>query len=333
MAAAGVYSAIQYLRESRYQLEGKVVLITGGSRGLGLVLARQLAKAGAKIAICARSEEELDAASVQLKQFSTDVLTIPADITQYSVIPNIITQVQERFGRIDGLINNAGQIVVSPYDSLSQKDFDKLYSVHVQAPIRLCQAMVPIFRNQGGGRIVNISSVGGRVSIPHLLPYSTSKFALTGFSEGLGAALRSENIYVTTVTPGLMRTGSPRNVKVKGQHEKEYQWFKIGDSLPVFSKNAEASAAQIINAMRRGSPALTIGFPAYLLQALHGVAPGLAVRLMSGLNQLILPENIEQKQAIFGYETDFEQEQTPITKLTDKAASQNNECLKEQLDT
>ena len=129
-----------------------------------------------------------------------------------------------------------------------------------------------------------------------------------------------------------MRTGSPRNVRVKGKVEEEYQWFKISDSLPLLSRNAEASARQIINALRRGSPALTIGFPAYMLQALHGIAPGLTTRIMSGVNQWILPEASAQKDDKFGYETQYEKDRTPITKLTDEAAAKNNEMLKEKLD-
>ena len=333
LVATSLYSAVQYLRESQYALTDKVVLITGGSRGLGLVMARQLAKAGAKVAICARNAEELEAAEKQLHTISGEVLTISCDITQYSCLPTVLEQVTVRFGRLDVLINNAGQIVVSPYDNLTQKDFDRLHKVHVQAPMRLCQLAVEQFRKQGdGGRIVNISSVGGRVSIPHLLPYSASKFNLTGFSEGLAAAVRKEKIYVTTVTPGLMRTGSPRNVRVKGKVEEEYQWFKISDSLPLLSRNAEASARQIINALRRGSPALTIGFPAYMLQALHGIAPGLTTRIMSGVNRWILPEASAQKDDKFGYETQYEKDRTPITKLTDEAAANNNEMLKEKLD-
>lgn len=97
-------------------------------------------------------------------------------------------------------------------------------------------------RRQRGGRIVNVSSVGGKIGVPHLLPYTASKFALTGLSEGLRVELKRERILVTTVCPGLMRTGSPRNALFRGKHKREYAWFAIADSLPLLSISAESAA-------------------------------------------------------------------------------------------
>src|SRR5204863_5194639 len=119
-------------------------------------------------------------------------------------------------------------------------------------PLFTTLSVLPAMRRQGEGRIVNISSIGGKIAVPHLLPYDASKFALTGFSEGLRAELLKDGIYVTTVCPGLMRTGSPRNADFKGQHEAEYAWFSIGDSLPGMSMSAEAAAERIVTAFRQG---------------------------------------------------------------------------------
>ena len=100
------------------------------------------------------------------------------------------------------------------------------------------------------------------------------------------AALKKENIQVTTVYPGLMRTGSPRNVAVKGNYEHEYRWFKISDSLPGISVSAETAAAQILRACRRGAATLTVSLPAKLASALHGLAPGFVIRTNSLFNKL-----------------------------------------------
>src|SRR5439155_20746967 len=124
------------------------------------------------------------------------------------------------------------------------------------------EAAVPDMIRRGGGRIVNITSIGGKISVPHLLPYCASKFALVGLSEGLHAELKRLGITVTTVVPGLMRTGSPRNADFKGQHRAEFTWFNISDTLPVISMSAEAAARQIICACKRGDAEVILSLPA-----------------------------------------------------------------------
>ena len=114
-------------------------------------------------------------------------------------------------------------------------DYQEAMSVHFAAPLIATMAVLPAMRAGGGGRIVNISSIGGKVPAPHMLPYVASKFALTGFSEGLRVELEKENIFVTTVCPGLFRSGSPRNAFFKGRYEDEYAWFATSDVLPVMS--------------------------------------------------------------------------------------------------
>src|SRR6201982_336127 len=103
----------------------------------------------------------------------------------------------------------------------------------------------------GGGRIVNISSMGGKVAMPHFAPYSASKFALTGFSDAIRSELARENIHVTTVAPGLMRTGSHVNAQFKGEHDAEFGWFAAASGMPLISMNAERAARKILAACRR----------------------------------------------------------------------------------
>src|SRR5207302_995684 len=147
----------------------------------------------------------------------------------------MVDEVLDRFGRLHVLINNAGVIQVGPMEEMTLADYEDTMQTHFWAPLFTTLSVLPALRRQGEGRIVNISSIGGKIAVPHLLPYSASKFALTGFSEGLRAELLKDGIYVTTVCPGLMRTGSPRNADFKGQHRAEYAWFSISDSLPFFS--------------------------------------------------------------------------------------------------
>jgi short-subunit dehydrogenase len=300
-----VYSIFQRLREKRYSFQDKVVVITGGSRGLGLVLARQLAMQGAHLALCARDQAELDMAFEELDRLHARVRVYSCDVGDSEQVKQTVRAIVTHYGHIDVLINNAGRMVVAPFNSNSRNDFREL--------------------KQGTGRIVNISSIGGLISVPHLVPYSASKFALTGLSEGLAASLRREHIYVTTVTPGLMRTGSPRNVDIKGLYEREYRWFKVSDSLPFFTTDAEDAARQIIRACKRGTPALTIGLPYKLARIAHSIAPGFTVRMLSGVNRWILPPPVKRKHSRKGYETRFEKQRSPLTRLTDKAARENNE--------
>ena len=167
----------------------------------------------------------------------------------------------DRWTNVDVLINNAGVIQVGPLEHMEHEDFENAMATHFWGPLHLMLELIPSMRRRGFGRIVNISSIGGRVAVPHLAPYSASKFALTGLSDAVRAELAPYGIRVTTVCPGLMRTGSPMNAQVKGQHEAEYAWFAIADSLPGFSMSAERAADQILSACAHGDPELTISLP------------------------------------------------------------------------
>jgi NAD(P)-dependent dehydrogenase (short-subunit alcohol dehydrogenase family) len=213
-------------------LDGKVVVITGGSRGLGLVLARELASQGARLALCARDAGELERARRELVEaLGAEVLAVPCDVTDPSQVHDFIQHVADHYGRIDVLINNAGIIAAGPIEHATPEDFEHSLAVHFWGPYHTISAALPELR-RSRGRIVNVSSVGGKVSVPHLLAYGAGKFALAGYSEGLRAALAKDGVLVTTVAPGLMRTGSARNATFKGQARREYAMAKLSASLP-----------------------------------------------------------------------------------------------------
>jgi NAD(P)-dependent dehydrogenase (short-subunit alcohol dehydrogenase family) len=314
------------LRASRkIRLQGKVVLVTGASRGLGLVIARQLAAHGARLAICARDEEELERARTDLVRRGADVLAVPCDITDQEQVQDLVRTVLGRFGAIDVLINNAGVIEVGPVEVMTLTDYEEAMRTHYWGPLFNILEVLPHMKRRGSGRIVNITSIGGKIAFPHLVPYDASKFALVGLSEGLRAELLKDNIYVTTVVPGLMRTGSPRNATFKGQHRAEYVWFSISDSLPVASIGAERAARQIVSALRHGDAEVILSLPAQLAVRLHGLMPGLTAEALALVNRMLPgPGGIGTGRAL-GKESTSAWSPSPLTALTEAAARRNNE--------
>jgi len=326
-AGVGVYlGARTWLRWRRaYDFHGKTVLITGGSRGLGLLLARQLGAQGARLAICARDPAELERARDELERRGFEVLARLCDVTDRQQVEDLVRTVIGRFGRIDVLINNAGVIQVGPQNVMTLKDYEEAMNTHFWGPLYTTLAVLPEMRRRQDGRIVNISSIGGKISVPHLLPYSASKFALTGFSEGLRAELAREGVLVTTVCPGLMRTGSPDNADFKGRHREEYTWFSLGDALPGLSMSAERAAGQIIAACKHGAAEVVLSLPAQVAVRFHGLFPGLTADLLSLVNRL-LPEAADEDTRRFkGRESHSPLAPSWLTALSDRAARRNNE--------
>jgi short-subunit dehydrogenase len=180
-------------------------------------------------------------------------------------------------------------------------------------------------KRRGWGRIVNISSIGGKVSIPHLVPYSASKFALVGLSDGMRAELAQDGILVTTVCPTLMRTGSPPNAFFKGDHEAEYAWFVLGDSLPGVSMNAERAARKIIAACRRGDAEALVGWPAKMAALVRTLAPGLTAAVLAQVNRMMPQDSSTDRYR--GRDSETPLTRSWVTKLTRQAAQKNNEDL------
>ena len=315
----------RFIRTARYALYDKVVLITGGSRGLGLVLARHVCARGGKVALIARDPDELARAKADLAPRGGKVLTIECDLLDTGKIQSAVRQIIDRFGKIDILINNAGIIEVGPVEHMTPEDFERAMRLHFWAPFELISQIVPEMRIWGGGRIVNISSIGGKVAVPHLAPYSASKFALTGFSDALRAELARDNIYVTTVAPGMMRTGSHVNAKFKGRHDLEFAWFAASAGAPLISMNADRAARKILAACRRGQPSLTLTFLARLQVLANALFPNLTGYAMRLMNRF-LPESAgtEGNQSRAGSEV---RRLIPdwLTRSADKATARNNE--------
>jgi NAD(P)-dependent dehydrogenase (short-subunit alcohol dehydrogenase family) len=325
-ATCGVGLATRQQR-SRYSFRDRCVVITGGSRGLGLVLARQLARQGARLALLALNAGELSRAEEQLNRLGAEVLSLPCDVTQQEQVQAAIEKVIARFGQVDVLINNAGIIQVGPLEHMTVKDFEAALDIHLFGPLYCTLAVLPHMRRAGQGRIVNISSIGGKIAVPHLLPYSVSKFALVGLSDGLRAELRRENIFVTTICPGLMRTGSPRNALFKGSHRREYAWFALGASLPFLSMDAERAGEQILEACRRGLARRVLGIHMKGAVLLNELAPGAMGSLLALANRLLPgPAGEVPGPTRAGFESQSALAPSWLTRLSQRAALRNNEA-------
>jgi NAD(P)-dependent dehydrogenase (short-subunit alcohol dehydrogenase family) len=331
VGAAGVGALIMaraWRAREAYDFNGKSVVITGGSRGLGLVMARELAGEGARLTLIARDDAELQRAAedIRTREPFAEVLTAVADVRKRYEAERAIGQTLERFGTVDVLVNNAGIIQVGPLDHMKLGDYEDAMNTHFWGPLYMVLAALPQMRRQGGGRIVNISSIGGKVAVPHLVPYSASKFALTGLSDGLRLELMRHNIIVTTVCPGLMRTGSPVNAMFKGKRPQEYAWFAISDSLPLASISADRAARQIINACRRGDAELVITVQAKLAVIARAMAPELFQDAMTIMNNLLPgPSATDGDAARPGRDSESEWAPSALTATTYKAAEENNE--------
>ena len=331
--AAGLGAALLAGRLSRARhaisFEGRVVVITGGSRGLGLVMARMLVDEGARVVLLARDLGELERAKDELESRGRgDVMTLRCDVRRRGDVRAAIDTVLDTWRTVDVLINNAGIIQVGPLEHMDHEDFENAMATHFWGPLHLILEVTPVMRHRRFGRIVNISSIGGRIAVPHLAPYSASKFALVGLSDAVRTELDPYGIRVTTVAPGLMRTGSPVNAQFKGNHEAEYAWFKVSSSLPGLTIAAERAARRILGACRYGDPALTITLQAKLAAAANAVAPNSIARAMMLVTRALpAGTGLEGNTTKKGFESEAKSKWTPsvVTKLADQAAVANNE--------
>jgi short-subunit dehydrogenase len=278
----------QRLAKAMRELKGKVVLVTGGSRGLGYAVARELASLGARLALTSRHADELERARARLLASGcaapADVWVYPCDVSVESTVREMVAAATARFGRIDVLVNNAGIIVVGPLQSQTLESFQEAMNVNFFGALHATLAVLPQMLERGEGAIVNIGSIGGKVAFPHLLPYVASKFAITGWSQGLRAELAGKGIRVTTVSPGIMRTGSHIQARFTGNQEQEYRWFGTAASLPGTATDATNAARKIVHALAASSAEISIGLQAIIGARLSNVVPELTATLLSLAN-------------------------------------------------
>jgi len=325
IAAGGAWAIARRL--GRVELRGKVAIVTGGSRGLGLVLARELGRRGMRVVVCARDEEELERARASLATEGIDATALPVDVTDTDGMAGMVADVEENIGPVDLLVNNAGIIQVGPSEAMNLDDYRRAMDVMFWGALNGAEAVLPRMRARRRGTIVNVTSIGAAVGIPHLAPYDAAKFALRGWSEALGAEQARHGIAIVTVVPGLMRTGSFGHALVKGKRYAEASLFSLMASLPLLTTSAERAAHRIVRAVEHGERFVVVGAPAKLLRIVHSLAPGGVVRVLGVLNRLLPPpdEGARDTMPLPGeiFRRGFAR--SILTALGDRAAKKYNE--------
>jgi NAD(P)-dependent dehydrogenase (short-subunit alcohol dehydrogenase family) len=278
--------AIGYLMRSR-SLQSRIAIVTGGSRGLGLAIAQELVAAGCRVAICARDGDELEEAASLLRDRGGDVLAVTSDVADEDQAHMLVERTIDHFGGVDIVVNNAGTIQVGPVADLTTANFRDAMDAMLWGTVNTTIAVLPYMCDRRSGHIVNITSIGGKVSAPHLLPYNTAKFAAVGFSEGLHSEAARHHIHVTTVVPGLMRTGSDVQARFSGKGQREHAWFAVAAATPGLSMDGQHAARRIVQAIARRRSEIVLTLPAKAAVRAHGIAPATTQDVLSWINRLL----------------------------------------------
>lgn len=305
-------------------------LVAGGSRGLGLLIARELLDRGYQVAICARNVDEMDRARQILGVHGT-VRAYACDVRDSDAVEQLVVRVTQELGPIEVLVTVAGIIQVGPAETMTVDDYRDAVDTMTMGPVHLALAVLPGMRERRRGRIGTVTSIGGLVSPPHLLPYATAKFGAVGFSDGLAASLAGTGVTATTIAPGLMRTGSPERASFSGRSEREYAWFGPAASLPLLSMDADRAARIMVDATLAGKPIALVGWLPKVAHRVRGLAPGLTTRMMGVMNRLLPRAGDNPQRLVMGRDAESRLSSTGskvvrrLTQLGTDAAKRNNE--------
>lgn len=321
---AWVWSA----RRRRRDWTDAVAVVTGGSRGLGLLLAGGLAERGARLVLVARDARELDEAKRRLELDGALVEIVAVDLTLPDAPERVVRAARARFGRVDVVVNDASIITVGPESSMSLEDYRRAMEANFWSAVRLTRAALPSLRASERAAILNVTSIGGAVPVPHLMPYVASKFAFVGWSTGLAAELAGERIRVTTVLPWLMRTGSFLHARVKGRRVAEATNFTLSSTLPFLTLSADRAASRMLRALDRGERFVTVGAIGKLARLGFALMPGLAIATLAGVNRLLPRAEggagaLDRAEPLWMHRRGVAR--SVITRLGDRAARRNNE--------
>ncbi len=245
----------------------RVILITGASSGIGAALAEKLASkySGVSLVLAARNQETLGIVAEKCRQLGSSVLVVPTDLKEVTQVKDLAKAAIAKFEKVDILVNNAGYGQMGPIELIPPNAAQEQFAVNFHAPLVLTQALIPIMREQGGGKIINISSLGGRIPFPAAGMYSCSKFALEAFSDVLRMELKAFNIKVSVIEPGPVITDFFRVAWEKVQqvipHYKDTPYAPIfgnieaiDSQLDLLGWSAEKTAVGIIKAMEAENP-------------------------------------------------------------------------------
>jgi NAD(P)-dependent dehydrogenase (short-subunit alcohol dehydrogenase family) len=265
-------------------------LVLGASRGLGLLISQELLQRGYTVYGCARDDPELTGAARLLAAAVPGAQFVPrvCDVREASSVEAAVEHLVDTSGRIDVAIHVAGVIQVGHVDTVTLGHYHDAVDTMLWGPVHLALAAVPHMRDAGSGRIGIVSSVGGLVAVPRLVPYSVAKFGAVGLGEGLYADLAGTGVTVTTVTPGLMRTGGHTHARFVDDAVTDYAWFAPLASLPGLSISVERAARRIVAGVLSGSPTVELTPLTMIGRRVHGLAPATTIRAM-GLMSRLLP--------------------------------------------
>ncbi|MCX5540237.1 SDR family NAD(P)-dependent oxidoreductase [Paraburkholderia sp. CNPSo 3076] len=207
-------------------LKGQVAIVTGGARGIGRGIALTLAQAGADVLLADLLEEPLAATADEIRALGRRAAFAKVDVTQAVQLEGMVSQALSEFGGLDILVNCAGVISISPVSELTERDWDFVMGVNAKGVFLGCKAVLPHFRTQKRGRIINVASIAGKEGFPNLAHYSASKFAVVGFTNALAKEVAREGITVNAICPGIVRT---------------YMWDRLSDEWKTEGESVEES--------------------------------------------------------------------------------------------
>ncbi|MCA0964960.1 SDR family oxidoreductase [Salipiger bermudensis] len=197
-------------------ITGKVVIITGASSGMGEATARDLAAKGAKVALGARRTDRLDALVNEIKAAGGEAIAVATDVTKLEDVQNLVDTAKETFGTVDVIFNNAGLMPLSPLDSLRIDEWNQMIDVNMKGTLYGIAAVLPIFKEQESGQVINVSSVYGHKTVATGAVYCATKHAVRSLSEGLRQEVKDYNVRVTVISPGAVNTELTQHITEEG---------------------------------------------------------------------------------------------------------------------
>ncbi|HSD39359.1 MAG TPA: SDR family oxidoreductase [Rhodocyclaceae bacterium] len=227
-------------------LNGKVALITGGSEGIGKAAAEVLAEEGAHVVIVARRKEVLEAAAAGIRSKGGSVLAIAADVTDPQAVERFVGEAVARFGRLDIVVNNAGTSSAKPFQSATDEIWQEDLDLKLFAAIRVSRAAIPHLRKQGGGRIINITTVSGKQPGAKSVPTSVSRAAGIALTKALSKEFAADNILVNTVSVGVFKSGQQERAAARQNLALDQHYDKLGDGVPLGRVGEAREAANVI---------------------------------------------------------------------------------------
>ena len=261
-------------------LDGKVAIVTGGSEGIGKAAAQRMAGEGANVIIVARRQEMLDAAAAEIRTANEgEVLPLSADVTDKDTAARVVNTAVERYGRIDILVNNAGTSMAKAFEQVSDDDWELDFDLKVWGAVRLIRTAIPEMRKVGGGRIINVTNLGGRTPGANSMPTSISRAAGIAITKGLSKDLAADNILVNTVCIGLIKSG---------QHQRRYDARIVNEpNLDVGDFYAQLAAGRGVPLGRVGEGSEAGDVIAFLASERASYLTGVAINIDGGASAVV----------------------------------------------